>query len=413
VTVKFRPLIFWLHLVAGVVAGLVIGVMSFTGAALAFEKEIIAWAERDVRHVTEPGGEAKPLPLDELLTKARAAQPEVRHTSATVYADPGLAVMLNAGRTNSCYVNPYTGEVKSSEALPARRFLQAMNDWHRWLGREGDGRAVGKAITGACNLAFLVLALSGLYLWWPRQWTRAVLRAITWPSLRLRGKARDWNWHNAVGLWSAPVLIVLTATALPMSYRWAGDAVFRLTGSPVPTAGGPGGNAGPAVEVPAPAPGAKRLGYAALLAGAQQQVPKWEQITIRLGGGGPRGGGGENRGGEERRGPQPVSLTVREHGGWPPFASTQLSLDPFTGAILRAEGFADYNHGRQVRSWMRFLHTGEALGVVGQVVAALASLGGLVLVWTGFALAVRRLVAALSRRLAAPNPSGAMPVSER
>ncbi len=44
-----RKIIFWLHLIAGVVAGIVILIMSATGVALAFEKEIIAWAERDVR----------------------------------------------------------------------------------------------------------------------------------------------------------------------------------------------------------------------------------------------------------------------------------------------------------------------------------------------------------------------------
>ena len=49
---KFRKILFWLHLIAGVVAGVIIFIMSATGVALAFEKEIIAWAERDVRRVT-------------------------------------------------------------------------------------------------------------------------------------------------------------------------------------------------------------------------------------------------------------------------------------------------------------------------------------------------------------------------
>ena len=402
---KFRTVLFWLHLVPGVVAGVVIGVMSFTGAALAFEKEIIAWAESDLRHVVPPATDAKPLPLDDLLTKLKEAQPEVRYASLTVFADPTLAVLFSAGRTNSSYVS-------ASGSPQVRRFLLAMNDWHRWLGREGEGRAVGKAITGACNAAFLVLAVTGLYLWWPRKWTRAALRAIAVPTVRLNGKARDWNWHNAVGLWSAPVLIVLTVTALPISYRWAGDAVYKLTGNPVPVPAGPGGNAGPAVEVPTPAPGTKRLSYAALLVEAQKHSPQWEQITLRMGAAGQRGGGGggggENRqrrsegaeapkpvgenarpadtamkersGGEERRTPQAVTVSIRERVGWPLFATTQLSLDPFTGSVLKTEKFSDYNSGRKARSWMRFLHTGEALGIIGQGVAALACLGGLVLV---------------------------------
>ncbi|HEY8932928.1 MAG TPA: PepSY domain-containing protein, partial [Rariglobus sp.] len=39
-----RKCFFWLHLVAGLVAGLVIAVMCFTGVTLAFETEITAWA---------------------------------------------------------------------------------------------------------------------------------------------------------------------------------------------------------------------------------------------------------------------------------------------------------------------------------------------------------------------------------
>ena len=85
-----------------------------------------------------------------------------------------------------------------------------------------------------------------------------------------------------------------------------------------------------------------------------------------------------------------MTFTVKERNARPRFASTTLTLDPFTGNVLRREGYNDYNRGRQVRSWTRFLHTGEALGVIGQALAGLASLGGALLVYTGFALAWRR-----------------------
>jgi hypothetical protein len=47
---------------------------------------------------------------------------------------------------------------------------------------------------------------------------------------------------------------------------------------------------------------------------------------------------------------------------------------------------------------IRFLHTGEALGLAGQTVAGLVSATRRILVWTGLALAYRRLVAPLLRR---------------
>jgi len=396
---RFRQLVFWLHLIAGVVTGVVIVIMSATGMALAFEKEINAWAEREVRQVSRPSPAVQKLPLDELLARLRTDRPDQNPSGITVEANPTAAVIVGFGRNDSVYVNPYTGEGREQGAKRTRAFLQTMMTWHRWLGAGEERRAIGKAITGACNAAFLSLAISGFYLWWPRQWTKQVLRSVGLMNFKLRGKARDFNWHNAVGFWSAPVLIVLTATALPISYRWAGDSINRITGSLQPTqTSEPRGGATPAVTIPTPPPGSKPLGLEALFAAAQREFPKWEQITYRTGGG--RGG----RRGERRTETasvttneaidpgQPVTLSVKTKSQWPWFSTKQITLDPFTGSILQREEFSDQNLGRKVRSWTRFLHTGEAFGVFGKTVAAIASAGALILVWTGFALSWRRFV---------------------
>ncbi|MFP2934817.1 PepSY domain-containing protein, partial [Pyxidicoccus sp. 3LG] len=129
--------------------------------------------------------------------------------------------------------------------------------------------------------------------------------------------------------------------------------------------------------------------------GAQAQGPRGPSE------GGARGGGGG--------GPDALTFTVRARDAWPRFSATQVSLDPFTGAVAKQEGYADYNSGRKLRTWLRFLHTGEALGWLGQLVAAIASLGGAVLVWTGFALAWRRFFprrqALTASTASAPPPS--------
>jgi uncharacterized iron-regulated membrane protein len=51
-----------------------------------------------------------------------------------------------------------------------------------------------------------------------------------------------------------------------------------------------------------------------------------------------------------------------------------------------------------MRSFMRFAHTGEVAGIVGQTIAGVASLGGCFLVYTGLALALRRFRAWLAPR---------------
>ena len=404
----FRKTIFWAHLAAGLIAGLSIGIMCFTGAALAFEKEITAYAERDARSVTPPAPDTPRLPLSELQARFRTAQPEARPSGYTLLNDPTAAVTFTVGRNENYYVNPYTGDVRRPASTKVHDFLHVLEDWHRVLALGGDNRPIGKAINGACNLAFFVLAVTGLYLWWPRKWKTKGLKRSLW-FVRASGKARDWNWHNVIGLWSAPVLIVLTLTALPISYRWAGNLIYTLTGTPQPAApaqggGGPGGPGGgaPAVTVPAPSADAKPLAPDALLAAAQKLAPHWTTLTVRSanGGGAARGNAGRAAAPaietpkskiENPAASAPAfTVSLRESDSWPRTANTTLALNPYTGELLKRTGYADMNAAQRVRSWTRFLHTGEALGWWGQFFAGLASLGGCVLVYTGFALSWRR-----------------------
>lgn len=439
---SFRKVLFWIHLAAGLVAGISIGIMCFTGAALAYEKDLVAWSESDARRVTPPAADAPRLPLTELTRRVSEAKPDARPTGLTVSRDPRDAVTFAFGRDGALYANPYTGEVRAPASTKVHDFLHVLEDWHRVLALGGDNRPVGKAINGACNVAFLFLALSGLWLWWPRSWSWSGFKAVALLNWKLAGKARDFNWHNAIGLWCAPILIVLTLTAMPISYRWAGNLVYRLVGEEPPPAPGqaapqtataPAGatrEAAAASGIERPSPDVRPLERDVLLAGVQQRFPRWETITFRLatpqrgGANTPPGGtatppradaatntgrperaaGGQDRSGEGRRSPQPVTVIVKEPGSWPRTATTTLTLNPFTGESVKTEAFADLSTGRQIRGWMRFLHTGEALGVIGQLFAGLASLGGCFLVYTGFALSWRRF---FGKKKPAPSTSAA------
>ena len=408
----FRKFVFWAHLVAGVVSGLAIGVMCLTGTALAFEKELIAWSERDARRV-EPSATAVRLPLEELQRRLREAHPEARPANIVLRNDPGAAVAFSAGRAGGYFVDPYSGEVRQPKSAAVGKFMQTMIEWHRYLGFTSDSsRPRGKWVNGACNIAFCLLAITGVYLWMPRSWSWRGLRPVVWFTQNSTSKKRDWNWHNVIGFWSAPVLIVLTLTAMPISFRWAGNLISTITGTKAPAAGAPGSTVAPTVEVPTPATGSTRLGLDALVEAAQRELPRWDTLTLRtessaLAGRGPRSEPAaagtppsvptaapsvepRSPGGESRAVPSAVTFTIREAGSWPRTAATTLSLDPFTGAVLRRQGYADLDAARQVRAWTRFLHTGEAVGPAGQIIAGVASLGGGVLVWTGLALAFRR-----------------------
>ena len=94
----------------------------------------------------------------------------------------------------------------------------------------------------------------------------------------------------------------------------------------------------------------------------------------------------------------PVRISVDGGTGGQPQHRHTLILDARTGHVVEWERFQSQTPGRQARSWVRFLHTGEALGLLGQTVAGLVSLTTILMVWTGFALAYRRLISPLFRR---------------
>ncbi len=77
-------------------------------------------------------------------------------------------------------------------------------------------------------------------------------------------------------------------------------------------------------------------------------------------------------------------------------------MHPYTGDILDRSGYADQSPGRKVRVWLRYLHTGQALGWPGQLVAGIACLAGCLLTYTGFALAWRRFFGRRAATEAAP-----------
>ena len=197
-----RTVFFWLHLTAGVVAGVVVLIMSITGVALTYEKQVLEWADRGAWSVPS-SARSERLSPETLLARVRAARPEAAPTVLTLRQDPAAPATVTFEGAGAVLVDPTSGHVIGAPPGGLRAFFRVMTSWHRWLALEGTSRAVGKAVTGAANLVFLFIVLSGIYLWLPKIWSRTQLRQILWFRSRLSSKARDFNWHNVIGIWSA------------------------------------------------------------------------------------------------------------------------------------------------------------------------------------------------------------------
>jgi uncharacterized iron-regulated membrane protein len=100
-----------------------------------------------------------------------------------------------------------------------------------------------------------------------------------------------------------------------------------------------------------------------------------------------------------------VSFTITDGRSWNAFARSQLTVDAATGDVRQWQPYESNTLGQKARGWFRFAHTGELAGILGQMIAGIACAGGVVLVWTGLSLALRRLFNwHVWRRLGAQRP---------
>ena len=380
-----RTLIFWPHLIAGVVAGAVVLIMSVTGVILTYERQMNAWSDSEFRSSPPPDGATR-LSVEDIVATVRRDHPDIEVGAVTLNSQPDAPVSIAAGR-QTIYTDAYTGRVLGEGNQGMRAFMSDVRAWHRWLAVEGEGRPFARAITGWSNAIFLFIVCSGFYLWFPRKWTWQRVRPVVLFGSSLRGKARDFNWHNVIGLWSCVPLFIVVLTAMPISFPWANAAVDRMVGEEPPQQGGRGGGGGEGrqrgegeraehQEPPTVA------GLNSLWTVAEKQVPGWRTINVRI----PA---------SERA---PVVFAIDKGDGGQPQHRSTLTLNRATGEVVSFEAFSDQSLGRRLRSISRFAHTGEVLGIPGQTIAGLATAGAVVLVWTGIALTLRRFRAWVARR---------------
>jgi uncharacterized iron-regulated membrane protein len=374
----FRKVLFWTHLSVGVTVAAIVVIMSVTGVLLTYQKQMTSWADRRAAKAGPPAAGASVLPVEAILARASAAV-GAAPTAVTIRSRADAPVELSFGAQRREMVSAYTGELLGGGGTAMRSFFRVVTAWHRTLGATGDGRARGKWITGAANLGFLFLVVSGMYLWWPRNWSPSSLRNVTWFRRRLSGKARDFNWHNVIGLWAAIPLFFVVLGAVPISFRWASDLVYRAAGeTPPPVAPAPAADSRREAESVAPS----FEGVDAALASARERAPDWRTLAITL----------------PRLSAKTMTVSIDRGTGGQPHLRSTLVIDRATGTATRHEVFAGQSPGRRLRTILRFAHTGEVLGPVCQTIAGLVSLGAVVLAYSGIALSLRRLAGWRRRR---------------
>ena len=378
---SLRRAIFWIHLAVGVTAATVILMMAVTGVVLTYEAQLNQWALREYR--ADPAPDVAPLGLDELIARVTGEQPASLVTSVALKRDPLEPAVGRLDDGATVYVDRFTGERLGDGNTLTRRFLRSVLDWHRWFALEGEYRIIGRTFVATANLGFLFLLVSGVYLWWPSTGSHGAWRQALWFRQGLRGWARDFNWHRVIGFWSAVPLAIIVASGATISYQWAANLVHRLAGDTPPFQTSPQSLQSVARDdlSGTPDPATPLVDLQALATKAIGETPGWRTITISL----PESI--HNR----------VVVAVDRGTGRQPSKSEDLLFDRATGELVERAGYPTFSRGFKIRRWLRFAHTGEVYGAIGQSIAGVVSLGVAFMVWTGLAMSWRRFFGSAGR----------------
>ncbi len=391
-----------IHLWVGLISGLVVVVVCFSGTVYTYNTELTEWAASHLHKVDVPDG-AEKLAVEQLLPEV-AAIAGGTVSSIHISADPARTYRFTIRKEGeksrfgtTYYVNPYSGEVcgTSEDESKTRMaiFMRDMFSLHRWLLfdrieapiiGELPNRTLGSYISGTATILFTLGVITGLVIWFPQK-----LR--TWrQGLRVKWKA-SWkrvnhDLHNTLAFYSLILLFIMGITGPQWSFPWYREGLQKTLGTyrDAP-AGGRGGDAQRGGNGPGEARPMLPIGQ--LLAATDGVLPYKGDYTVSLSGGGP--------------------VTVRKNkvGFFAPAASDEVKLDAATAEIEEVTIFRDKPFNERVAGSIKALHVGNVYGQFTKLLYFLACLIATSLPITGTMIWLNKMKKKPSKRNRKKRPA--------
>jgi len=383
-----------IHLYLSLAAGVIIFCSCLTGSMLVFEKEI-QQSLHPRRYFVKP--QDKRLLLADLTAGVLKQVPKSKLATVMVYDDPERTVEVglivpekngkkpadvpkaekhagphnkkdakpkDAGRSNlTAFVNPYTGQIV--EQFNRRQtFLYSVEMFHRFL--LGGKNSIGDWVISISTLFFLVILITGVILWWPK--TKAIMKQrlkIKWDG---SGKRLTHDLHIVTGFYTSIFLIIISASGLVMTFKWANNALFFLTNSKVVAK----------EDVKSPfsvyQPGVITISPETAVSALSDKITNAENYTIRY----PLDTAGV------------YTFNVLKKGSIE-LATDVYYIDQYSGKVAGSVLYADKSLGQRIRGLIKPIHTGSIYGWPTQILAFFITLVSLIFPVTGVMMWLNRI----------------------
>ncbi|WP_240668445.1 PepSY-associated TM helix domain-containing protein [Piscinibacter defluvii] len=396
------------HFYAGLVCLPFLVLLALTGGLYLFKDPIEARLYARLERVgvqAAPALDAQALVAKAVTALSSAPDSVVRYVAP---AGPGRSAEVGLRRDGgivAVYLDPADGRVLGT----LRDDERLMNVVKRIHSLAIAGVAANHWIEVVAGWA-IVLAVSGVFLWWPRGRREGVVTVRARPSRRLWWR----DVHAVTGVFAAAALLFLAVTGLPWSAFW-GEQFGRLAsrwglGTPAYLWGGTPQSQAPLADLaalpwsashaPLPSSAAPHHEGHASPAAPEAVPARIEAASIGLNRALQRLAELGLPAGTPLRLPEgPRGVYSAAHFPDDVRAVRVVHLDRYSGAVLADIGYADYGALGKATEWGISIHTGRQFGAINQLVM-LAGCGAIV------ALAVSAAVMWWKRRpqgrLAAP-----------
>lgn len=364
-----------IHLYLALAAGLVIMLSCATGAIMVFEDELDHMNNHDRYYVEQ---QKVRVPLEKLLEKALNQVPKAKLAAVKVFSDPTrsveVALMLpekkedkqqkegekgvsgeakrekkNMDRSGEkgkspdgkgpkgggkpgvfVYLNPYNAQILDIYSKKDSFFFQ-VEMLHRFL--LGGQNSIGKLIIGLSTFSFLIITITGIILWWPKN-KKILMQRL---KFKVSGSFKRLNHdlHIVTGFYTSVFLLVIIITGLVMAFAWVNKGIYTITGTSME-------NPEPPVSVYQPSK--KAIPVEAALANVPLQDVEFYNIRIP----------------KDSSGVYAVNVLTS---GSSENKSDAYFIDQYSGAVLDRLMFSDKNLGQRIRSYVKPIHTGELFGM--------------------------------------------------
>lgn len=177
----FKKYVLKVHLWLGLITGIIVLIVSLSGAFFVFNEDITAvmrkqhifHGEKDIQH-------KKPIPIHDLkdIVNSQLKNEIVKAEEVTIPIDPARSYEFGLIKGNpdgwnyfnniliykNVYVNQYTGKVLAVYDIKKNPFYFCM-ELHRSLLLSNK---IGGTIVGTSTIIFVIMLVTGIILWWPK-----------------------------------------------------------------------------------------------------------------------------------------------------------------------------------------------------------------------------------------------------